>query len=301
MYRQAILFLKCPLRNFRIIGPNRTYCWVSIDMPSPQGYTKEEDEPDIPLLKRINGFRDVFHHFKMYGQEYWENVQKANYRRMPPEHEDILMEFDFKQPGVFERFLVTSDSVHKMGHSVAFLDKTKNGTALFHGNLDTTPVKDGKVDRSGFAALGTRRKKRSFNRTDHYEWNSFTHLLMKIRGDGRVYAVTLGCPGEVDIEFGDVFAYPLYTHGGPYWQFAMIPFSKFILTVNGRIPERAQRPLMMRKDMVRPQHNISTFGITLMDRHTGPFQLEIDWAGVYHDATNFEEWAYEKYKTPIPI
>lgn len=99
----------------------------------------------------------------------------------------------------------------------------------------------------------------------------------------------LHTPGYFDTMWGDVYAAPLHTHGGPYWQYAKIPFSKFFLTVFGRVQDD-QRPVCLTQ--------VSAMGITLMDRIDGPFALEIDWIGVYNDRSHRETFAYESYKRP---
>ncbi len=105
--------------------------------------------------------------------------------------------------------------------------------------------------------------------------------------------VNLNSPGAFDISWGNIWSFPLFTHGGPYWQITKIPFSKFYLNVHGRIQDH-QVPCTQgwRCDSV---------GITLMDRINGPFQLEIDWMGVWYDVSHKEDFAYELYKVPWGI
>lgn len=43
----------------------------------------------------------------------------------------------------------------------------------------------------------------------------------------------------------------------------------------------------------------SSMAIVLMDRMDGDFSLEIDFIGVCHDRTHYEEFAYETYAVPI--
>ena len=95
-----------------------------------------------------------------------------------------------------------------------------------------------------------------------------------------------------NIFWGDIWTYPLYTHGGPYWQITKIPFSKFLLTSAGRFQDKQER--------VRQATRIGSIGITLQDRFNGPFQLEIDWIGVCFDITHNEKFAYEGYSLPVP-
>ena len=43
--------------------------------------------------------------------------------------------------------------------------------------------------------------------------------------------------------------------------------------------------------------NIRFVGLTLADGVTGSFQLELDYIGLYYDASLNEEFAYEMYET----
>jgi NADH dehydrogenase [ubiquinone] 1 alpha subcomplex assembly factor 1 len=70
-----------------------------------------------------------------------------------------------------------------------------------------------------------------------------------------------------------------------------IPFSKFFLATHARIQDK-QFP-------VKDGGRISSIGITMCDKIDGPFQLEMEWIGVYHDVTHFERFAYENFDTPL--
>ncbi|KHJ83195.1 hypothetical protein OESDEN_17107 [Oesophagostomum dentatum] len=100
----------------------------------------------------------------------------------------------------------------------------------------------------------------------------------------------LHAPLAIDMTWGDSFSYPLHTHGGPYWQYEKIPFSKFFHTVAGRIQDKQHRVHL---------DDVSSLGIVLMDRIDGDFQLELDYIGVYNDRSHLEEFAYETYTLPV--
>lgn len=133
--------------------------------------------------------------------------------------------------------------------------------------------------------------KKAFHVQDVLPWSGFTHLVMRIRGDGRTYVLNLHPKTTFDIMWNDLFNFALYTRGGPYWQYVKIPFSKFLLSSKGRIQD-IQGP--------SPIYNMSSFSITLSDQVSGPFRLEIDYIGVEQDAVFEEEFAYELYKPPNP-
>ena len=43
--------------------------------------------------------------------------------------------------------------------------------------------------------------------------------------------------GEYDIFWHDLWVFPLYTRGGPYWQEYRVPFSKFYFSHRGKIQD----------------------------------------------------------------
>lgn len=128
------------------------------------------------------------------------------------------------------------------GFTKCALARTEHNTALFTGHLDTRLIRDGKTERAGWASMKTI-DTLAFNRKRYMRhWMHYSHLLIKCRGDGRSYKVMLHHPGHLDLMWFDSHSYPLHTHGGPYWQYEKIPFSRFFLTVGGRIQD-LQHPL----------------------------------------------------------
>jgi NADH dehydrogenase [ubiquinone] 1 alpha subcomplex assembly factor 1 len=124
------------------------------------------------------------------------------------------------------------------------------------------------------------------------QWKHYSHFLIKCRGDGRWYKLMLYSPTAVDVTWGDCHGYPLHTHGGPYWQYEKVPFSRFFHTIWGRVQDK--------QEAVRPSY-VNSIGIVIMDRVDGEFQLEIDFIGVCNDTTHREKFAYEQYVTPVPF
>lgn len=117
---------------------------------------------------------------------------------------------------------MTCDTDVYQGKSKAEIIKTENETALFRGFLDTDVPEDGVTKNAGYANIRAPVNMRSFKRQKSYDWSDYTHLLLKVRGDGRAYSLVLAMERYFDIQWNDVYQYPLYTRGGPYWQIAKV-------------------------------------------------------------------------------
>uniref|UniRef100_A0A182XYD1 NADH:ubiquinone oxidoreductase intermediate-associated protein 30 domain-containing protein n=1 Tax=Anopheles stephensi TaxID=30069 RepID=A0A182XYD1_ANOST len=119
----------------------------------------------------------------------------------------------------------------------------------------------------------------------------YNTLVLKVRGDGRSYLINLTAEGYYDILWNDIYHYVLYTRGGPHWQIAKIPFSKFFLASKGRVQDQ-QGPV--------PLNRITNVGFSVGSRggHEGSFRLEFDFIGLEFDPSHQEEFAYEMYRQP---
>ncbi|CAG2112915.1 unnamed protein product [Medioppia subpectinata] len=186
-----------------------------------------------------------------------------------------------------KKWIIACDSDYNEGYTRCDWTVSPSGRALFSGYLDTKLPLDGSIARAGYAFVGCEKKRRSFYRQDYFDWNSFTHLLVRCRGDGRNWFIILNVSDEdSDVSWFDRYQYVLYTHGGPYWQWCKIPFSRFYLQHKGYAQE-VQSEL--------PKGNVSQIGFLLADQYSGPFNLEIDYVGAIRDDKWTEETAYEKY------
>lgn len=164
------------------------------------------------------------------------------------------------------------------------LEVSSRGTGIFHGVLSTRLPKDGVIKNSGYCNITTVRKQKSFKRKTTYDWSDYNSLVLRVRGDGRCYALNILEKGFIDLLWHNTHHYVLYTRGGPYWQHVKIPFSKFAFGSKGGLNE-IQGPI--------PDMSVTNFGITVADNKDGPFRLEIDYIGVYYDPYHFETCAYE--------
>ncbi|OUC47396.1 Complex I intermediate-associated protein 30 [Trichinella nativa] len=248
-------------------------------MPTEKGY--DFQEPDVPLKELIKQVpHELARQAKLISKEIkdWAWPEKTIIESTPL-HNELYIQWKFDSQEVLDSFIVTSDSAQNVGFSQATWTMSDQGTAIFQGSLDTRVPKDGEIHRAGFTAIISKLIMKSFNRHEVYkQWSLFTHLVLKIRGDGRTYLLNLSQPGYFDIQAHDIFNYPLYTHGGPYWQYEKIPFSKFYLSSHARIQDR-QVPVLGYKSRAWKGNGIKRFGVTLCDRMDGPFRLEIDWIG----------------------
>ncbi|KAG8265916.1 Complex I intermediate-associated protein 30, mitochondrial [Homalodisca vitripennis] len=137
--------------------------------------------------------------------------------------------FEFRNNEDLERWIVTSDKDNEEGQSTCQLTVNQNGKGLFTGNLCLDVPKDGIIKKTGYCNMRTVRFKKSFQRDAHYDWGMYTHLVMRVRGDGRSYALNLGTSSYFDQTWNDVFTYVLFTRGGPYWQYSRGPgISSFV-------------------------------------------------------------------------
>lgn len=248
------------------------------------GYDTREKVSPIQHIK--HGFQELKCEIKLWTQEVKETLKADPLLIARPGETDLL--WCFNDQKVLDKFITTCDSDHNEGYSSCGFDVSPAGRALFHGYLDTRVPKDGRIKKAGYCALRSKRIRKSFKRESTYDWNLYNTLVLKIRGDGRSYLLNISCEGYYDITWNDIYHYVLFTRGGPYWQIAKIPFSKFILGSKGRIQDKQTRIRLDR---------ITHFGISCGDKINGVFNLEVEYIGLEFDPTHNEEFAYEMYKT----
>jgi len=214
------------------------------------------------------------------------------------QHGDYYFLANFPRDGGIDKWVLTCDANWEEGYSSVSMDACPRGTgtAHFKGCIDTRvpnhPSDNQNQARSGYA--NCRMPVRTiFGRPQLYDFSMFNMLVIRCRGDGRPYLINLQLSGHYDASWFDMLSFKLYTHGGPYWQVAKIPLSRFVFNYKGRIQNR-QRSL---KECL---HRVKHFGITQAENHTpGPFHLELDYVCMYQDELHREERAWEEYKTSM--
>jgi NADH dehydrogenase [ubiquinone] 1 alpha subcomplex assembly factor 1 len=152
--------------------------------------------------------------------------------------------------------------------------------------LDTKSPSDGKHKKTGFCNLRTIAKLSPMNNVIPYDWHAYNHLVLRLRGDGRVYLINLHMERMFDVCMYDTYHYFIWTRGGPYWQHIRIPFSKFFFAYKGRLQAISNN---------MPLDEVKFISFTIADKISGPFRLEIDYIGVENDPSHIEKNAYEQY------
>ncbi|XP_017781725.1 PREDICTED: complex I intermediate-associated protein 30, mitochondrial [Nicrophorus vespilloides] len=248
------------------------------------GYKDSRASPSKTNLIR-DGLKELKQEVALWTEEVKDHFDADPVLIYRPGETDIAWRFDQE---TVNKWIVTSDSDNNEGFSKCKFDLTEHGKGHFHGNLSTRIPKDGRVQRAGYCNIKSLRARKSFKRESYYDWVNYNMLVLKVRGDGRSYIINIATKGYYDIMWNDVYNYILFTRGGPYWQIARIPFSKFFLSSKGRIQDK-QYPL--------PLNRVTSFGFSVGDKIDGPFSLEIDYVGLEFDPNHTEEFAYEMYKT----
>jgi len=201
-------------------------------------------------------------------------------------------EWGFQSELELDDWILTRDSDWGEGYSSAEFELNKSGTAaILKGDLSTRVPNDGRTHEAGYVNIASVNKRKSFGRLRLMpHWMNYTHLTMMVRGDGRKYMINLKIKRDFDIAWDDRWHYPLYTRGGPYWQYVKIPFSKFYFGHAGYIQDRQEKVNLM---------IMQGISFTLKDRISGPFQLEIKDISLHYDPTgDDEDFAYEMYRIP---
>ncbi|CAL1529419.1 unnamed protein product [Lymnaea stagnalis] len=276
-----LTLLVVPSRNFTI---SQRASSVIIYQRNKKG--TDEPPKKLPFRKAlIEGFKQFGPESKKFIQE-----QKEAYAFNPmlsAEHGNYEVLYRFDKKAEVDRWIVSTDKDYKGGESSANFTFTKNRTGLFHGYLCKEVPKDGVTKYAGYANISNLTPRKSFNRETHWDWSLYNCMLFRVRGDGRPYVIVLGCKFDYDVNWLNRWSCPLFTRGGPYWQIAKIPFSKFYISHHGRIQDRQEYPILSL---------VNSLGITVMDAAEGPFALEIDSISLMYDINLTGKHAYELYQ-----
>jgi len=264
---------------------------------SLQQEVKQQIEHDIktrPWQAFKENFQVVREEIKKFDKEVRDTVKAphANIADWYPHPGERKNEWSFSGEDDLKQWVLTADSDWGEGYSAAQFETHPLGHCVLKGELSTRVPADGRIQNAGYVNISSVPKTSAFAQEklmDH--WVEYTHLTMNIRGDGRKYMINLKVKRDFDILWNDRWHYPLYTRGGPYWQYVKIPWSKFFLGSRGRIQDR--------QSLIPLEAGVVGMSISLMDGNTGPFHFEIKDIGLHNDPTaDDEEFAYEMYKLP---
>ncbi|XP_011176188.1 complex I intermediate-associated protein 30, mitochondrial isoform X1 [Solenopsis invicta] len=263
-------------------------CFMQRDRKS--GYKTLYDKP--PLEQNLSifgklreGYRQFKEEFGIFLEEVREQLRNDPTLLYRLNEIDVVWRFR-NNPKALDQWVTTCDSDYNEGFSTAKLELSSTGTGVFFGTINNRLPKDGKVKYAGYCNINSVPKRRSFKREVYHDWTPYTHLVLRIRGDGRCYVLNIATRGMFDLTWNDVYHYVLHTRGGPYWQYVRVPFSKFVFSSKGRLQDN-QNPIDL--------FEVSNFGISLADDVSGHFRLEIDYIGLEFDKFHREEFAYESY------
>ena len=203
-------------------NPNGTF-----DMNSPtlglgnRGPTTEDVKEYLRTTDNLFGdMRDTLkEELTMYKEELKEKFRE---QPLPPANGTIEIVHSFENEDKLDNFVVTTDTDHGIGHSVASLTTTSRETAIFSGFLCNKLKPDGITKYAGYVNFNSKRPMKAFARPTYHDWTHFTHLVVKVRGDGRSYNLLLASPGSYQETQQHTYLYPLYTRGGPYWQITKV-------------------------------------------------------------------------------
>ncbi|XP_072763016.1 complex I intermediate-associated protein 30, mitochondrial [Anoplolepis gracilipes] len=249
-------------------------------------YDKPPPKQNLSIVGRLReGCRQIKEELGIWLEEMKETLRMDPILIYRSNEVDVVWRFN-TDPKSLDQWVTTCDSDYQEGYSTAKLELSSTGTGIFSGTLSTRLPKDGRIKQAGFCTITTIPKQISFKRDVCHDWTPYTHLILRVRGDGRCYTLSIYTRGTFNLMWNDVYNYVLHTRGGPHWQYVKVPFSKFIFSSKGRLQDE-QCVIML--------HEVTNFGITLSDDVNGHFRLEIDYIGLENDEYHDEEFAYESY------
>merc|ERR1712212_1311677 len=102
----------------------------------------------------------------------------------------------------FDSWIVSTDADNEIGYSTAELRASPAGYAVFSGNLDLTPVDVSLASRVGVVNMACMRPRKAFYRKYiHFNWSGYTHMVFRVRGDGRTYRLNIHKGGMYDVSW----------------------------------------------------------------------------------------------------
>ncbi|MEJ2470432.1 MAG: CIA30 family protein [Desulfuromonadales bacterium] len=112
------------------------------------------------------------------------------------------------------------------------------------------------ANKGGFASIRSA--------TGAFDLSPFSGLIIRVRGDGREYKLSL----RTDLFFDGISYQTSFATTKDHWEEIRLPFAAFAPTHHG-----------VRLSTVAPLEKaaVKSFGFFIADRQAGPFQLDIAW------------------------
>ena len=103
---------------------------------------------------------------------------------------------DFADNEEIKKWTVRTDLDEGVGESTAELVPSGHGSVLFRGHISSKIVNQNTLyNQSGFAVMSSERLRGTFLMPACQKgWTFFTHILVRLRGDGRFYEIRFHTP-----------------------------------------------------------------------------------------------------------
>ena len=103
---------------------------------------------------------------------------------------------DFTNNDEIKKWTVRTDLDESVGESTAELVPSGHGSVLFRGHISSKIVNENTLyNQSGFAIMSSERLRGTFIMPAYQKgWTFFTHILIRLRGDGRFYEIRFHTP-----------------------------------------------------------------------------------------------------------
>lgn len=221
------------------------------------------------------------------------NVRQRHQNRPERWKDHVLKDkiiYQFREKEDLDAWYTTTD--HMMnGHSWSELTQSKNGkTIAFRGYINQKMPSD-RLPIPGMTYVA-----HAYMQTKPWvdgshvglmQIDNYDKVVLRVRGDGRKYHFVMFSDhhmGEVPQHEYSVFKAPFQTNGGPVWQKIEIPLSKF-LPYKDHMFKTSGLNYANLKDhfLMRAATRIQWIRIEMLEKNSGPFQLEIDYIAMAKD------------------
>ena len=89
-------------------------------------------------------------------------------------------------------------------------------SAIFCGDLSTTVPQDGRLKRAGYSNMKLVTQRLAFGRIKFLDFDVYDAIVLRIRGDGRTYMFNIHTHEFLDVNWMDLYSFPVHTRGGTY-------------------------------------------------------------------------------------